>query len=152
MQQCVFGTLLSCLLPSYLLAFVPVSSTDWSQGFLGGQYKAAFTVHLSDKYVPPKMCVLHLGPSCAALISQSLLSWAQYWKLGVRLLLILQTSTCLPQEVVVCRSGGHYFLSRIYGASGIAKVTVKSRSDPPVCTVSKPWIFMDARSMGEYRS
>lgn len=145
-------TLLSCSLPSYPLAFVLLSSTDWSQGFLGGQYKTGFTACLSDKYVSHKMCVLHLGPSCAALISQSLLSWAQYWKLGVRLLLNLQTPACLQQEVVVCRSGGHYFLSHIFGASGIAKVTVKSRSDPPVCTVSKPWIFMDARSMDKYRS
>lgn len=150
MQQCLFGLLLSCSLPSYILAFV--SSTDWSQGFFGSQYKTAFAVYLSDKYVSPKMRVLHLGSSCDALISQSLLSWAQCWELGVRILLILQTSACFQQEIVICRSGGHYFLSCIFGASGIAKVTVKSRSDPPVCTVSKPWIFMDARSVDKYRS
>lgn len=46
-----------------------------------------------------------------------------------------------------CKSGGNYILSVILGPSGMAKVTVKTRNDPPVCSISKPWVFMDTRSM-----
>lgn len=45
------------------------------------------------------------------------------------------------------QSGGNDFLSLMLSPSEIAKVTVKTRSDLPLCTVSKPWVFMDARSM-----
>lgn len=48
---------------------------------------------------------------------------------------------------LVCRSVRNYFLSLILGPSGITRVTVKTRSDLPVCIVSKHWIFINTKSM-----
>lgn len=68
-----------------------MGSRDYSQDFLRGQHKTVLAICPSDEHVSPEMDV-HLGPSCVALISQALPTWAQCWELGIKSLLILQTS------------------------------------------------------------
>lgn len=84
---------------------------------------------------------MHVGSYDAALMSQALLTWAQC--LGAK-------HKAIPYSAdlsLFCRSEGNYFLSVILGPSEVAKVPVKTRNDPPVCSVSKPCVFMEAKSV-----
>lgn len=81
-----------------------------SQGSLRGQHKIPLAICPSNRYVSPKMDVRHPGPSCAALIPVSAELSPVFGAMHKATPLILQTSACLQQEVVVCRSGGNYFV------------------------------------------